>query len=344
MQQRYEYLVNPQIAKIASNKEYIHYFSYGDHLNHYSRASPSKSEISFNVVKDFPHPVGLSQKFHFTTGSDGTDEIYYERPLGLGITAKLHIKNLLRNSEITINNSYYRFIRARLDNLYPPGVHLTDILTVNLLKTGYTPVHCAAISSDGEGILLPAPPDTGKSLTSILASRHGFHFLSEDIAIADEDFVYANPQTSTFFYHINEFENSKSMKSIFFNSFYKIPFLPYYLTRPAASISKIMKNFKVDEKARIKKILILDKGNTAFEKISSEEALRRILILNRNEFSYHKNSILFAYSYFNPSFDLPRFMNAEERILRTLVNKTECFILKANDPKEYINLLMAVSK
>jgi hypothetical protein len=334
---KYKYTINPQISKIESNKEYIPYFSFGDHLKEYSKSLPSDIEISINIVKDFAQPSGLSQKFHFCYGSDMKDEIYYERQLALGIKGKLHIKNFLNNTEITTNNAYYKFVRVKVDNLYPPGVHLADILSINLLARGYLPVHCAAISSQNEGMLLAAPPDTGKSLTTILALKHGFHYLSEDISIVDQEYVYSNPYTSTFV-HYNENENPKSFKSFFFKG---IPFLYYYVNTPKTSISNIIGNFKTDEKAKIKKILFLDRGKkNEIEKINAEEALRRILIINRNEFSYYKNPVLFAYSYFNSSFNINKLMGIEEKIFRTIVDKTECFLLRANDPKEYINLVM----
>jgi hypothetical protein len=115
--------------------------------------------------------------------------------------------------------------------------------------------------------------------------------------------------------------------------------LPYSISRPNTSISKIVGNFKVCEKARIKKIFILDRGKNLVVRITPEEALRRMLIINRNEFSYHKNSVLFAYSYFNPSLNLDELMGKEQEILRTLASKSDCYVLKANDPKQYIDLL-----
>jgi hypothetical protein len=333
---KYKFSINPQISKIESNKEYIPYFSFGDHLKEYSESLPSDIEISINIVKDFAQPIDLLQKFHFCYGSDMKDEIYYERQLALGIKGKLHIKNLLNDVEITTNNAYYKFVRAKVDNLYPPGVHLADILSVNLLIRGYLPVHCAAISSQNEGMLLAAPPDTGKSLTTILALKRGFHYLSEDISIVDQENIYSNPYTSTFV-HYNETENPKSFKSFFF----KIPFLAYYVKPSRISISNVVENFKTDEKAKIKKILILDRGKkNEIEKIDAEETLRRILIINRNEFSYHKNPVLFAYSYFNPALNINKLMRIEEKIFRSIVDKTECYLLRTNDPKEYINLVM----
>lgn len=337
--QKFQYQIKPQIASVLSNKIRIPYFSFGEYLDEYSESSSPQITISFNVQDDIVPPDHLSQKFHFCYGADEGDEIYYERPLGLGVRAKLHYKNLFGIPEITVNKSYYRFIRSRIDNAYPPGVHAADTLSVKLLQNSYLPLHCAAISFGGEGMLLAAPPDTGKSITTLLVVKKGFGFLSEDIAIVDNQNVYANPTTATF-YHTEDFNSSKSFRSKYFNFFYlKIPAISYFMDPPPARIYDIMKNIKIDEKVPIGTIFVLDKGRESIEEIRADEAFRRILIINRNEFSYHKNTLLFAYSYFNPKLNLSKLMEKEEEIIRTLTGKVKCFLIRTQDPRQYINLI-----
>ena len=307
------------------------------------RANSSKIEIILNVVKDIARPSHLLQRFHFCYGSDGCDEIYYERPLGLGINAKLYLKNLLGNTELFVNESYYKYVRAKVDNLYPAGAHLADVLTIKLLQSGYIPLHCACISNKQGGIILAAPPDTGKTTTAISATRNGFGFLAEDIVIADETCVYANPNTGTF-YHLEGLKSSLSIHDLFYKLIYiRIPILSYFISPPDLSITKVMKDIKIEEMSHINKIVILDRGNNIVERVGHEQALKRLLIINRNEFSYHKNSLMFAYCYFNSqSIDLYEYMRKEEDVIRNLVQRYECYILKAIDSKQYYNLMLKV--
>jgi hypothetical protein len=345
----YQYLIQPNIAQIRSNKRYIHYFSFGDHLIEEHSSSSSSSnlfsiKIAINVVKDIIRPSGLGQRFQTCYGSDRKDEIYFERHLGLGIKAKLHIKNLLNMSEFTVNKNYHRFVKFKADNVYPPGIHLADILSVNLLERKYVPIHCAAISNGNGGILLVAPSNTGKTLTTMLALNCGFHYVSEDIAIVDEEYVYANPYTSTFNHYedeeskANNANNGRPMRAFIS----KIPLLNYYvqLSKTSMTAMDLIKNSKIDQKVKIQAICILSRGKeSGTEKIDPEEALRRVLIINRNEFSYYKNPLLFAYSYFNPTFSINHLGNIEEKILHTIINKADCFLLRSNDPSEYIKLV-----
>jgi hypothetical protein len=337
--QSFQYQIKPRIARVLSNKVRIPYFSFGEYLDDYAETPVSQIRITFRVEKDIKKPEHLTQKFHFFLGQENTDELYYERPLGMGIRVKMHCKNLLSDPEIVVNSSYHRFIRSRIDSAYPPGVHVADILCTKLLEKDYSPMHCAAISYNGEGILLAAPPDTGKSLTTLLALRRGYGFLSEDIAIVDKEHIYSNPTTATF-YHTENLGSAKSLKSAYFNFLYlKIPVLSYFLDPPNARIYDIMKDVKIDEKVPIKNICILNKGSGGLRELDSSDAARRLLIINRNEFSYHKNTLLFASSYFNPQLSLAKLMNKEEEIISTLTKTVKSYLISTDNPREYIELI-----
>jgi hypothetical protein len=337
LKQKYEYLITPEVATVESNREIIPKFSLASTLNRYSGPYSSKIKISFNVINNFPQMGYDSQKFHFYYSNE-RKAIYYVRPIGFRKTIKLLLKNLLNGTQLLVNGDYYKFVRLRLDNVYPPGVHLADILSVNLLERKYTPLHCAAISSANEGTLLVAPPDTGKTVTTLLALKRGFSYMAEDIAIVDGDNVYANPYTSTFL-HNDEFTGYNKINKSLFSLYRKIPFLRDYI-RPRGSVRALLKNLKIDQKAPIKNIFIMDKGRTSIEKLDPNEAIRRIMIINRNEFSYYKNPLLFAYSYFNPELNINKLMKVEEDLVQTVVDRAPCFLLKSNEPKQYIELIL----
>ena len=337
--QRFQYQIKPEIANVLSNQVTIPYFSYGEYFDNYIESPPSKINISFSVDADLSKLDHLTQKFHFCYGAKNAEEVYFERPLGFGLSAKLHCKNLMTDPQICVNSTYYKLIRFKLDNVFPPGVHLADTLSLLLLKNNYIPLHCAAISSNNEGIVLVAPPDTGKSMTTMLAVKKGYGFLSEDIAIADDQYIYSNPKTATF-YHTPGINTNRSLRqklTRFLDS--NMPMLSYFITPQAARIYEIMKDIKIDLKVPIKYIFVLGKGGDALEELDSKEALRRILTINRNEFSYHKNSLLFAYSYFNRSLDINAFMRKEEKMIEDMTGKVKSYLVQSADSADFINLI-----
>lgn len=339
---KYEYLIRPQIAKLESNKSLIPSFSLGSSLDPHSGPDSSSIQVSFNVDKVVIPPSEDNNKFYLYYGIENNDQIYYTKTVGFGIKIKLYLKNLFKNTKLTVNSSYYKYVRVRLDNVYPPGVHLADILSVNLLERQFTPLHCAAISSQGEASLLVAPPDTGKTVTTLLALKRGYSYLAEDIAVVDREHAYINPYTSTFT-HSKEFSGYNPLRKFFVDLPKKIPLLSAYMM-PKISVSSIIKNIEVEGKARIKNIFILDRGKSGIETIEPDEAARRTIIINRNEFSYHKNPLLLAYSYFNPSLNLDRLMKIEGELIHTITGKSDCFILKTLDAREYIELISKALK
>ena len=334
---RYSYSINPNIAKIESDKDFVPKFPPGESFHDRSARSDAEIMISFDISKDLHYPTNGLEKFHYFRGSYGKDEVYYERPIGMGIKLKMHVKNLLSNPKVAVNDAYYKFVRLRIGSVFPPGVHLADILVTNLLERMYTPVHCAAISWQQDGILLFAPPDTGKTLTTFLALKRGFSYLAEDIAFVDQNHIYANPYTSSFLHNKKLVGNNMNYQ--FFYLLKKIPLLSAYARTPETSISNMIKNVRIEEKARIKNILILERGEKGIAEIDSEEAVRKILLINRNEFTYYRNSLLFAYSYFNPSLNLDKLMKIEASIINSIVEKRGCSIVRANNPEDYIRLI-----
>jgi hypothetical protein len=337
--QRFQYQIKPEIANVLSNQVTIPYFSYGEHFDNYTESSHSKINISFSVDPHLSKLDQPTQKFHFCYGAENAEEVYFERPLGLGLSAKLHCKNLMTDPQIHVNTTYYKLIRFKIDNTFPPGVHLADTLSLLLLNNNYIPLHCAAISSNNEGIVLAAPPDTGKSITTMLAVKRGYGFLSEDIAIADDRYIYSNPQTTTFYHtpgvNVNHSFRQKLIRFIDTN----MPVLSYFVTPQAARIYDIMKDIKIELRVPIKYIFILNRGKDSLEELDSKDALRRILTINRNEFSYHKNTLLFAYSYFNRSLNINALMQIEEKLIENMTSKVKSYLVQSADAANFINII-----
>jgi hypothetical protein len=338
--QRFQYQIKPEIANVLSNQIIIPRFYYGEYFDNYVESSPSKINISFSADAHLSKLDHLRQKFHFCYGAENAEEVYFERPLGFGLNAKLHCKNLMTDPQIHVNRTYYKLIRLKIDNIFPPGVHLGDTLSLLLLKNNYIPLHCAAISSsNNEGILLAAPPDAGKSTTSMLAVKRGYGFLSEDISIADDKYIYANPQTTTF-YHIPGVNINRPLRQKLTRfTDLNMPVLSYFITPKADRIYEIMKDIKIDLKVPIKYIFILDKGEDKLEQLDSKEALRRILIINRNQFSHHKNTLLFAYSYFNRSLDINALMQKEEKLIENMTSNVKSYLVRCADIANFINII-----
>lgn len=332
-----KFTVIPELLEIKSNVDYIIHFKFGERLNDKMvQSENNKIRIEFKVTKDFEKPNYLNQKFHFIWGKEGTDELYYERPLIGSFKAKLLIRDLTTSPKLFVNPTYYQWLRFQIEGVYPPGSHLTNITTVKLIEHGYVPLHCSAISYDGEGILIFAPPDTGKTITAFSSLDYGFKFLSEDIAITDGRYVYGCPFTATYRDFANNGWISKTRHKLRSQSS-----LIGYFIKPALAenVFELLGEKKIDKMARIKTIYILDQGKQNLEELNNKETVRRISILNRHEFYYFKNPFLLAYSNFNKDLNLNKLMEREKQVISKIVSNSANYLIKSDNPLEYIELI-----
>jgi hypothetical protein len=324
------YIVIPEIVEIRSNVDYIIHFKFGEHLNDkLFQSKNNKILIEFKVTKDFEKPSYLNQRFHFIWGREEVDELYYERPLMGPIKARLLVKDFRTYPKIFVNPTYYYWLRFHIENVYPPGSHLTDVVTIKLLEQELAPIHCSVMSFNGEGVLIFGPPDMGKTITVFSSLDSGFNFLSEDIAVTDGKYVYGCPFTSTYRGGTNEIVHKLSSK---------FPIIGYYWPRPAKAAFEFIEKNKIDKVAKIKTVYILDRGKQSLEVLKDEEAIRRILILNRYEFKFN-NPLLTAYSYFNRDLDLNKLMDKEKEIISRIVRNSKNCLVKVNNPIEYFDLI-----
>lgn len=103
----------------------------------------------------------------------------------------------------------------------------------------------------------------------------------------------------------------------------------------AKSFFKFIKKDNYATKGEIDKIFILERGKKEISELDKETAFRKLLILNRMEFSYYKDHLLLAYSYFNKDLDINCLMKQEEKLIKRLVKKYKCYLISNPDPTKY---------
>jgi len=324
------YNVIPDILTLSTEIKKIRNFSFGESLR--EETGQSLINLNFIVNNSIKKEPNLNQRYHFFWGKHDCPSIYYERRIIGGIFAKMLFEDSREFPTITINKSYLRWIRVRTNNIFPPGIHLTDIITVKLMEGGFIPLHCAAVSFDNKGILIFAPPNTGKTLTSMLLIQNGFKFMSEDITVSDGNKIYGCPFTSTFRYY-EEF-NSKFARWLSLTAT-KVPFLAPFIEPKARVIGDYVDREKIKAEAPISSIVILERGDPKVENLNENETFRRILNINRYEFNYYRNPMLRVYSYFNKKLNLNSFMLKEEEIMKKIIRNKGLYLIRENNPDNY---------
>jgi dolichol-phosphate mannosyltransferase len=135
---------------------------------------PGEPDLIVNVGR----MGGLSTRAHATI-LDGVDHLLYREHLG-GLFANFKIEN---GPPITVTASP---VLARSPHVLYTNV-VEALLRFLMVKRGRVLLHAACLDLFGEGVLLSAKTDTGKTSTILrLLHHHGGSFLSDDMIIVDE--------------------------------------------------------------------------------------------------------------------------------------------------------------
>jgi len=190
-------------------------------------------------------------------------------------------------------------------------------------------------------------PGVGKTLTLVRAIEQGFQYLADELVIADGNgYLHACPNISSLAYALGSIPAShrthkKGHLKAGYQNFLsrRIPVVGSVLEWPYLSISSLIADVKMVDKAKAKYIFLLARGRSHIEKLPPREALRILTAMNNAEFSYYDNPILCGYSLLNPWLNLSELRHTEEELLWTLVSNSISFLCVAPKPDEYFGLI-----
>lgn len=191
------------------------------------------------------------------------------------------------------------------------------VLTTKLLARGLGTCHATALSTDGRAHLLFGFSGTGKSTLASLLLDRGFEFLSDDYAIVDPDgTVYCYPD-----WHRPRILRPSQLSR--------------YLYQPKPYVRS---DVRIRSRARVDTVYILERGPDRIEDLDPDEAIRRIILLNMEEFSKLWNSpitvMLNHYAYFYPEFDLAKLLETYRATALSFLGRADRFVgVQSNSPR-----------
>lgn len=297
--------------------------------------------LRLEVTRHLEIPAGSAAgKYDHFRADRGADQIFYDRAFAFGTRLRLEASGLLTDEPtLRANRTYYRWIAHRLMNLHSLAYILTDLACLSLLRHGFSPVHCSAFQTGDATVVVVAPNNTGKTLTTITACLdHGAKFLSEDLAITDGKVIYAVPWTSTFrYYRCVDRSWGTRIRARLTSLF---PPLELFSPGHHMPITNLVAKADMLPRAKATHLVFLERGEPTVEKLAVEEATRQIENLNRYEFNHYRSPIIVASEFFNSDLDIAGACRREGQILRELVTSTQCLRVRANDPTTYAKVIV----
>jgi hypothetical protein len=252
---------------------------------------------------------------------------------------------------ITIN----KLITASRHVIY---VNLVEpILRFLLISKGFVLLHSACLDIKGHGILLSAPPDTGKTTTVLKCVKYGFSFLSDDMTIVrlpNEAICF--PKAMTISAHtyktattVADNDHDKieyKLRSLIHSKIgrqfmhklanYNVPIFTIntigqaIIKPPKFKIENLLQSVTIEEKTRVKTLYFLERGgDEQTEEVPTNIALRKAIENSDDAFLFPPYADLIHH--INIGGKTAKELLQEERdILEKFLTGVNCRIIKSN--------------
>ncbi len=291
-------------------------------------------------IEDFDFPKdGLSKLDYWFYGREGGDFVYYEDKL-FGKEDKVLLKNLRGEPEIRVAP-----ITPKIDRFYAPRSRgsLSSIVSavrqIKQIEKGYLAIHASCVSKNGEGILLAAFPNVGKTLSAhqLLSSNNEFRYISDDTVLVDSKgmaYLTAFPSAAGY-YDFLRFIKPKSVGRLkYYTSFIKSWFmhknkvLNRLLRPPHFNLAEI---YPTAPQTKVKVVCTLEIGQKQIKSTSPEDMMKKIMAINEYSLPrFYNNPFIKVYDYFNPGY-IDKIRRKERDNLLSFLTNCECYNLACND-------------
>lgn len=321
-----EKIIIPEVLKLRTFTENLHYYAYAEKIPKEDifqntnfecviEIESKKNQYFKLLLLNYKNNPKFSDIYLISRRSRDIELLYVKKlyPYGNIFAHLIEHKNMIN---FYINILYFYLIRWKIENVLPPGICLRNLTYMLLLKNKFLSFHASSFAIDKDcACLVFGPPKIGKTLTVLRAMEDGMYYLSEDISVVKDGFIYSVPYTATH-HHVSKFRL----------------FGPVTYFIPAKTPLGLKFRNRILSKARLKYVFILEHSQKQkIIEIPMEKAIKKILILNRLVLNYLDDILVLSKLYF-----LGRSHNYIEHIEKILIEnilkKSKVFILQTKNP------------
>jgi hypothetical protein len=230
---------------------------------------------------------------------------------------------------------YFKYIKEKFGNIYPFGIHLFDLIHLEILKGGDFVFYGSSFFNTlrNEASLIIAPSGVGKTRSVLkLITQDGCKLLGEEVTYIDctskSPHVVCTPHTST-----TNLEKHSGWIG-FFNSLF------------SSQMKSLFHTYGSDFFAfggELKRVYILENSfEEGITKINKEESFYKISLI-QNLFTYFSNGILQASSY-NQMCDILSIRKKEEETLRLILSSVRVYCIRARSSERFYSFIQQIEK
>ena len=267
--------------------------------------------------------------------------LFWCGPFNIGpLKHKFLLKDVERHAKLFFTNPRYNLLGEIIWELQL----IFDILELKLLQKGYSFIHAACVERDGEGLMLVAPPDTGKTFTTIrLVKEHGYSYMADDMTIIGPSrTAYCFPKPMTLHTpHVEELPISlpRGLKALIRarEKLRSISWLRKRIPEVRVDFRTILPNARVTKKTRISRLIFLERGKRSVRSISQQEAKSRLMPVAK----MHRNimSLYIAlYAYYHPELDLHALLERQDKLYIDLLDGIDYYVVSTPD-RSFVDMM-----
>jgi hypothetical protein len=304
----------------------VHYFSVGECLSNDVFESDNEDiNIELNIVPESSPVFQLHNPPYSTKNYEvGKDYLLFKKRYHL-FSFKILIENLRPGiATVSANRQYWELIKFKIDNLYPIGIHLTDLFSVMAIKNNDLLLYGASLFNQktGSAFLIVSLPAVGKTSTVVkLMEYEDYRYLGEDVSYYESgnNRLYCVPFSSSFGHHVK-------------NSYF---FFKY------SNVMDALGKDKIEKSAELKRIYILEnaKENRLVKMFDRRVAFVKILNLQRNNFSYLKNPLFRVADYFLKNFEIEDVCRKELLLLEKMLEDKEIYLVLSDSYDNFYRII-----
>jgi dolichol-phosphate mannosyltransferase len=277
---------------------------------------------------------------------------YFEHLGSLGAKFSIDFSDLI---EINVNNLISKSRNVLYVNLVEP------ILRFVMISKGYILLHSACVDFKGHGLLLSAPPDTGKTTTVLKLVKNGYAFLSDDmtiISLPNNALCYPKPMTisaHTYRTAVEVSNNEAASRAMKIRSVvhskggrsfmhrlarYNLPIFTInavgqmIVKPPKFKIDSLLNSIKIEKSTLVKSLYFLSREGNECEILDTESALMYALDNSDDAFLFPPYQDLLDHIVVKGQ-SASTLLAIERQILKKFLSGINCFALKSKHRSWY---------
>ncbi|MDW0142272.1 MAG: hypothetical protein QOK82_04055 [Nitrososphaeraceae archaeon] len=324
-------------------------------LEYFKSKEFEKSDLSIKTSDSLKGGLRFTRKIIEDRSNNSHKILYTEHFGSAGAQFSIEFGERI---EVTINKLISNSKHVLYVNLVEP------LLRFLFISRGFILLHSACLDKNASGLLMSAPPDTGKTTTVLKCVKKGYSFLSDDMTIIrlpNEALCFPKPMTissHTFKTAVSVSNSRDTDRSLRLRSLvhsktgrafmhklaklnvpiFTINTIGQSIVRPPKySINSILQDAKIKKDTKVDNLYFLKREGNEFIQLDTTTALDLAVENSDDAFIFPPYAELLKYISINGKTAL-ELLEEEKKLLNSFLSGISCYMVKS-ETRDWFNMI-----